>query len=159
MKMRKILLLVVVVLLIGFYSQAKADEISEKVLQLKDKIVEIQNKGKLGFRNFAVCSKIFTFASYVPLKETKVKQGGELLIYFEPANLFTNKIDGRYDIWLTQDMIVQTEGGKLLLDKKMPLSTVTILPRLYWICTVKIRLQLGTFPLANMFLRRFYTIS
>ena len=116
--MRKILFLVILVLLTGFYSQAKADEISERVLQLKDKIVDLQNKGELGFRNFNVCSKIFTFASYVPLKEAKVKQGGKLLVYFEPANLFTNKLDGRYDIWLTQDMIVQTEAGKLLLEKK-----------------------------------------
>ena len=120
--MRRILLLFILVFLAGFNSEVKADEISKRVLQLKDKIVELQNTGKLGFRNFNICSKIITFSSYVPLKEAKVKQGGKLLVYFEPANLFTNRLDGRYDIWLTQDMIVQTEAGKRLLEKKDALT-------------------------------------
>ncbi len=120
--MRKTFLVVVLVFLIVFCPRVNADEISEQVLNLKEKIIELQNKGELGFRNFTVCSKIFTFGSYVPLKEPKTKQGGKLLVYFEPENLFTNKLDGRYDIWLTQDMIVLTEGGEVLLDKKDALT-------------------------------------
>ena len=119
---RKTFWVAVSVFLIVFCTQVNADEISERVLKLKEKIIELQNKGELGFRNFTVCSRIFTFGSYVPLREPKIKQGGELLVYFEPANLFTNKLDGRYDIWLTQDMIVLTEAGKALLNKEDALT-------------------------------------
>ena len=120
--MRKTVLVIALFFLAVFCFQAEADEISDKVLELKEKIVELQNGGKLGFRNFTICSKIITFGTYVPLTEAKVKQGGELLIYFEPANFFTSKLDKRYDIWLTQDMIVLTEKGEVLLDKKDALT-------------------------------------
>ena len=121
-KMRKTFCVVALVFLIIFCTRVNADEISEQVLKLKEKIIELQNKGELGFRNFTVCSKIFTFGSYIPLKEPKIKYGGKLLVYFEPANIFTNKLDGRYDIWVTQDMIVLAETGEVLLEKEDALT-------------------------------------
>jgi len=90
----------------------------EKILELKDEIVKIQNQGELGFRNFTLCSKIITFGHYVALPEPKVKVGTEeILIYTEPANHFTNTQGGRYELWLTLDMIVLAENGEVLLEK------------------------------------------
>ncbi len=90
----------------------------EKILKLKDEIIKIQNQGELGFRNFTLCSKIITFGQYVALPEPKVKVGTEeMLIYAEPANQFTNTQGGRYEFWVTLDMIVLDENGKVLLEK------------------------------------------
>lgn len=88
------------------------------ILKLKDIIIEIQNQGELGFRNFTLCSKIITMGQYVALPEPKVKVGTEeLLIYIEPANVFTNTQQGRYEFWITQDIFLFDEEGELLFEK------------------------------------------
>ena len=94
----------------------------EKILKLKDEIVKIQNQGELGFRNFTLCSKIITMGHYVPLPEPKVKVGKPLLIYYEPANVFTNTQGGRYEFWFTQDMFLFDSKGELLYEKTDALS-------------------------------------
>jgi len=95
----------------------------ELILKLKDDIIKIQNQGDLGFRNFTLCSKIITMGHYVALPEPKVKVGTEeLLIYIEPANVFTNTQEGRYEFWITQDMFLLDEEGELLLEKTDAIS-------------------------------------
>lgn len=87
-----------------------------EILKLKEKIIEIQNKGDLGFRNFAFCSSIVGFGSFTPLPSPALDKNGELLIYYEPANIFTVKKDGLYEIWYTQDMVLLDEKGEVLQE-------------------------------------------
>lgn len=90
----------------------------EIILKLKDIIIEIQNQGELGFRNFTLCSKIITMGHYVALPEPKVKVGTEeLLFYIEPDNVFTSTQGGRYEIWITQDIFLLDQEGELLIEK------------------------------------------
>jgi len=107
----------------------------EKILELKDEIVKIQNQGELGFRNFTLCSKIITMGHYVPLPEPKIKTGKDLLVYYEPANVFTNTQGERYEFWFTQDMLLLNEKGELLYEKtdalSMHFNTATPLLDLY----------------------------
>ncbi|MFB0566757.1 MAG: hypothetical protein ACETWK_13900 [Candidatus Aminicenantaceae bacterium] len=116
--MKRILsiLFVIILTLSGIFAQ------EDEILKLKVKIIEIQNKNKLGFNNFTLCSNIISFASYVPLPEPVVEKDGTLLIYYEPANVFTSKKNGLYEIWYTQDMSLLSEEGKLLFEKKDALS-------------------------------------
>ncbi len=116
-----VLFLIMMISLTGMtFAQRENYEI---VLKLKDVIVEIQNQGKLGFRNFILCSKIITMGHYVSLPEPKVKIGTEeLLIYIEPANVFTSTQEGRYEIWITQDIFLFDEEGELLLEKRDAIS-------------------------------------
>lgn len=100
------------VLLVFFFAFGQADEI----LRLKEKIIELQNKGELGFRNFAFCSKILGFASYVPLEKSILDRNGELLVYYEPVNIFTGKREGLYEIWYTQDMALLKTDGEVLQE-------------------------------------------
>jgi len=88
----------------------------ETVEELKDKIIDIQNKGKLGFRNFTRCDNIITYGSYVPAADNKVEAGSKLLFYYEPANVFTNRRDDTFQIWYTQDLIVKDAEGEELLN-------------------------------------------
>ena len=111
-----VLFLIMMVMLAGTtFAQPKYYDL---ILKLKDIIIEIQNQGELGFRNFTLCSKIITMGQYVALPEPKVKVGTEeLLIYIEPANVFTNTQQGRYEFWITQDIFVLNEEGELLFEK------------------------------------------
>lgn len=133
-----VLSLIMVVILSGNIFAAEEDY--EKILKLKDEIIKIQNQGELGFRNFTLCSKIITMGHYVPLPEPKVKVGKKLLIYYEPANIFTNTQGGRYEFWFTQDMLLFDEKGELLFDKtdalSMHFNTATPLLDLYVTNTV-----------------------
>lgn len=88
----------------------------ETVTELKERIINIQNKGKLGFRNFTRCENIITYGSYVPAADNKVKAGSKLLFYYEPENVFTNRRGGSYQIWYTQDLIVLDADGDELLN-------------------------------------------
>jgi hypothetical protein len=90
---------------------------ADDILKLKEKIIELQNKGELGFRNFAICSNIIGFGSYVPVAAPAFKAGDQILFYYEPLNVFTSRREGLYEIWYTQDMIVLDAKGNVLLNK------------------------------------------
>lgn len=87
-----------------------------KILELKERIIEIQNTSDLGFRHFSFCSNIIGFGSYVPLSEPVLDKDGELLVYYEPVNVFTSKKEGLYEIWYTQDMALLNTGGEVLQE-------------------------------------------
>jgi hypothetical protein len=87
-----------------------------EILKLKEKIIEIQNKGDLGFRNFSFCSSLVGFGSYVPLPGPALDKSGELLVYYEPVNIFTAKKEGLYELWYTQDMVLLDENGGVLKE-------------------------------------------
>ncbi len=86
------------------------------VNQYKEQIIDIQNQSKLGFRSFTLCANIIGFGQYIPIKGNKVKAGTTLYFYYEPENLFTNRMGGNYQMWFTQDMIVLTEDGEELYN-------------------------------------------
>jgi len=56
----------------------------ETVLELKERIIDIQNTGELGFRNFTLCQNIITYGQYVPYPNNNVKAGSEIYFYYEP---------------------------------------------------------------------------
>ncbi len=116
--MKKVLCVAVVVLFAWVAIFAQENEI----IELKEKIIELQNKGPLGFQSLTLCSKILGFASYVPLSEPVVDKSGTLLLYYEPVNVFTNVKEGMYEIWYTQDMTLLKENGKVVQHWKDMLS-------------------------------------
>lgn len=90
---------------------------TDDILKLKEKIIELQNQGQLGMRNFAICSNIIGFGSYVPVAAPTFKAGDQILFYYEPVNVFTGRREGLYEIWYTQDMIVLDAKGAVLMEK------------------------------------------
>jgi hypothetical protein len=101
-------------LIILAVSVASAQE--NEILKLKERIIELQNKGELGFRNLTLCSTIIGFGSYVPLASPVVDKSAQLLVYYEPVNVFTSKKEGLYEIWYTQDMVLLDEKGEALQE-------------------------------------------
>lgn len=95
----------------------------DTVEQLKEKIIEKENAGKLGFRLFTLCSDAPAgIGQYSPAPTNQVKAGSKLQFYYEPMNLFTRRADGSYQKWFTQDMIVRDGAGKELLNKPAALD-------------------------------------
>jgi hypothetical protein len=117
-KMKKLGLIFTIFCLIASVNFAQQDEI----LKLKEKIIDLQNKGELGFQDFTLCSKIIGFGSYVPLPDNTLDKNSELLIYYEPINVFTNKREGLYEIWYTQDMILMKSDGTVIQEWKDKLN-------------------------------------
>lgn len=95
---------------------------AEDILKLKNEIIQKQNKGILGVQEFLLCSKVLNYASFYPLPENKIKQGTKLLLYYEPINWFTSVRGGRYEFYLTQDVILETAAGGVLFDRDSLLS-------------------------------------
>jgi len=112
--MKKLLIFLVISTLIVTAYGLYGDEVST----LKEKIIDIQNKGELGFKDFTFCSKILGFASYVPLVESNIDREGSLLIYYEPANVYTNRRNGLYEIWYKQDLALLDQDGKTIWEQK-----------------------------------------
>ena len=90
----------------------------ETVLSLKERIIDIQNNGKLGFRNFTLCKNIITYGQYVSSPDNKVKAGSTIFFYYEPENVFTNRRNGIYHVWYTQSIIVRDNKGIELLKSE-----------------------------------------
>lgn len=96
---------------------------ADTVEQLKEKIIDKENAGKLGFRQFTLCAKAPEgIGQYDPAPSAQVKAGTKLQFYYEPMNLFTRRADGNYQKWFTQDMIVRGPDGKELLNKAAALD-------------------------------------
>jgi hypothetical protein len=110
--MKKSFCLAFIVVLMASLGSAQESEI----LTLKEKIIEIQNTSELGFRHFSFCSNIIGFGSYVPLSQPFLDKNGELLVYYEPVNVFTSKKEGLYEIWYTQDMALLNGKGEVLQE-------------------------------------------
>jgi hypothetical protein len=85
---------------------------------LKERIINIQNMYPLGIRTLIACSKVTDYGSYDPLPNNNVKAGNVIFFYFEPQNPSTKKTDGKYEIWLTQDMIVLTAQQQEVFKKE-----------------------------------------
>jgi len=94
----------------------------DEIFQLKEKIIDIQNKGKLGFRSFTLCSNIIGYGQYVPIPDNKVKAGSKFYFYYEPINLFTNRRDGTYQMWFTQDVLLKKEDGEVIYEAENALN-------------------------------------
>lgn len=103
--MRKALFALLGLLFAGFTPLPAQD--AEAVLKLKNQIIDLQNKGTLAFKDFTLCAKVLGFGSYVPLEQPAVRQSAELLVYYEPVNVFTNRVKGQFEIWYTQDIVLQ----------------------------------------------------
>ncbi len=82
----------------------------DEVLELKKKILEIQNKAKLGFRKVVLCSKVEGFGVYSPLPKGKLIP--HLVLYFEPANVSTLVSNDRYVIDCTVDIAILDATGR-----------------------------------------------
>ncbi|MBM3294077.1 MAG: hypothetical protein FJY82_06075 [Candidatus Aminicenantes bacterium] len=91
---------------------------TDQILKLKDQIVRLQNEGDLGFGRFSLCSEILGFGSYAPLPQAVIPRNGILLVYYEPANVFTAVREGLYEIWYTQDLALLDAGGKVIQEWK-----------------------------------------
>jgi len=87
-----------------------------EVAQLKQRIVELQNKGKLGFRKVVPCTAVEAFGVYSPLApESSVSK---IMLYVEPMN-FTTLVSGdRYIVDLAVDVFVYAPSGKLIVGKQ-----------------------------------------
>jgi hypothetical protein len=105
-------------LVVCFLLVAAGVSAQNQVLALKNQIIDIQNKGTLGFSELALCSKVMGFGSYVPLEKPVLKKGAELLVYYQPLNVFTNRVKGQYEIWYTQDIAILSPAGEKLFEQK-----------------------------------------
>ena len=99
-----------------FVSPARSGD-AEDILKLKNEIIEKQNKGILGVQEFSLCRKVFNYSSFYPLPENKVKRGTNLILYYEPINWFTSMRQGRYEFYLTQDIILESADKEVLYDR------------------------------------------
>jgi len=119
MKTTPILLFAMLAVLAAPSAQAQDQE---EILKLKNQIIDLQNRGSLGFKDFTLCSKILGFGSFIPLDQPQVGQGSELQIYYEPVNVFTNRHQGQYELYYAQDIVLLSEQGETLYEAKELLS-------------------------------------
>ncbi|VAX19398.1 hypothetical protein MNBD_NITROSPINAE02-1674 [hydrothermal vent metagenome] len=88
----------------------------DKIDNLKEQILEIQNTSKLGIRSFALCRKIIGYGVYVPYSSNVIPKGSVVYFYYEVNNIFTSKSKDGYSINFSQDAIVADSKGKVLMN-------------------------------------------
>jgi hypothetical protein len=100
----------------------------EEVEQLKQKILDVQNKGKLGFRKVVPCSSVEGYGVYAPLKPGEPVT--RVIFYFEPKNVSTLISGDRYVIDLAVDLFILDTTGKVIGGKEnmLKLSRVSHSP-------------------------------
>lgn len=88
----------------------------DEVWMLKKKIVELQNKGKLGFRKLVPCSSVEGYGVYSPMESGAISPN--FVLYVEPLNYSTMVTQDRYIVDCTVDLILADSNGKVLGGKK-----------------------------------------
>ena len=87
-------------------------EAPDNVLQLKRRIVELQNRGDLGIGKMVLCSSVRGFGDYSPVDPSGALR--KLVLYIQPSNYSTRGASDRYVIDLTLDLAVYDDKGKLI---------------------------------------------
>lgn len=83
----------------------------ETVASLREKIVELQNRGKLGVRGLVMCRSVATYGQYVPVGTRTAPAGSTVYFYYEPENVYTQRERDTYRIWYTQDIVLLDTRG------------------------------------------------
>lgn len=92
----------------------------DEVWMLKKKIIELQNKGKLGFRKVVPCSSVERYGVYSPMDSGV--SSPNFVLYVEPLNYSTMVTQDRYIVDCSVDLILADPTGKVLGGKKGILS-------------------------------------
>jgi hypothetical protein len=112
---------------------------TSEVMQLKSKIIDLQNKGKLGFQKILACGRVDGYGVYSALTGPL----DNVTLYAEPANVSTLVSDGRYVIKCSVDLAVIDHQGKVVAAKKniVEINKVTQSPLLdvYVAIPIKVR--------------------
>lgn len=88
----------------------------DEVQKLKERILDVQNQGKLGFRKIIPCSSAEGFGIYSPLEPSQKVQ--RIVFYCEPSNVSTLKSGDRYVIDCAVDCILMDTSGRVLGGKQ-----------------------------------------
>ncbi len=87
-----------------------------EIRKLKEQIIDLQNKGKLGFRKVVLCSSVEAYGIYSPI--VPGQPSPKVYLYFEPENVSTLVTGDRYIIDLSLDLFLYDTGGKLIVGKE-----------------------------------------
>jgi hypothetical protein len=113
----------------------------DEVQKLKEQIIQLQNKGTLGFGKIVPCSSVEGFGMYSPL--TPGESVPKLAFYCEPSNVSTLLSGDRYVIDCTVDVLLVDSTGKALLGKQnvVKINRVSRSPQLDIFFRIEINVQ------------------
>lgn len=97
----------------------QAGQTDPRILDLKNQIVDLKNANPLGISNLYLCSKISSFSQFVPLEGKVIPADGKLLLYYEPENVYTKRLDNRYEFSISQDAIILQGDQEIFRKDKM----------------------------------------
>lgn len=110
--MKPFLVLLATLTIIGSApAQTEPNADAKKVMELKTQIIRYQNLGRLSVQNLTVCESIAGYGDYLKSAGGKVKKDTQVMVYYEPLNLFTEVEDESYTISFSQDLVLTTEDG------------------------------------------------
>jgi|GEM_PF-1285077 len=99
----------------GELGDAPTKEASE-IQKLKEQIIDLQNKSKLGFRKVVLCNSVEGFGLYSPFELGQPL--ASVLLYFEPSNVSTLISEGRFIVDLAVDVFLLDGSGKVIGGKQ-----------------------------------------
>lgn len=98
-----------------FYEKGNS---SSALAALEEAVRELKNQGKLTIKNVFLCSEIYGYQMIKKRNSNILKAGEPFLLYLEPEFFKTEKRNGKYLVWLSEDARLINEKGKVLLEKK-----------------------------------------
>jgi hypothetical protein len=112
--------------LLKTYAKQAGDKTSDEVAVLKERIIELRNKGKLGFRKIVPCKSVESFGAYSPIEAGSPVR--HITIYVEPENVSTLVSDGKYIINCSVEILLIGPDGKVRAGKKGAINRVSRSP-------------------------------
>jgi len=85
---------------------------------LAEAIMYLKNQQELSITNINLCNSISSYRNFEPKQGFTINEGDVFLLYFEPAGYKVVKTNKGYMIWISQDVKVENDQGKIVFEKK-----------------------------------------
>ncbi len=125
---------IVMVLILLFSTSLMADEVEDKIsaalslyqngkteeciTSLAEAIMVMQNKKELKINKVELCTSVRGYGDYTTLGADTLKSGDPLFVYIEIEGFNVVKDQGKYWLWVSEDLTMTNEKGEVLVNKK-----------------------------------------
>ncbi len=119
---------------------------SQDIINLKSKIIELQNNSKLGFNKIVPCKSVEGFGVYSPLEPST--PSNKLLFYIEPANYSTLVSGDRYILDCAIELQILDGAGKPVTSTASPMkiNRISRSPILDFFFKIELNLKMAKKP-------------
>ncbi len=124
---------------------------SKALSEINDAVMDIENSMRLNIKHLTRVSKVNGFGDYIPISGFTLNEGEVLKLYFEVEGYHVAKKEGKYLLWLTEDIEITNDRGEKIFSRSGWLQLKQVFP--YPLCPVFMTNTISSIPKGKYFFK------